>query len=85
MIDINSYDNAQLHLNAVKLPEIQRRKTEEDERQMRQFLCEGDLVVAEVQQISNQDKSISIHIRNNNFGKLQNGFLTKVSSDLVKK
>jgi exosome complex RNA-binding protein Rrp4 len=53
MIDINSYDVGQLHLNAVKLKEIQRRKTEEDERQMRQFLCEGDLVVAEVQQISN--------------------------------
>lgn len=48
-VDINSYDDAQLHLNAVKLPEIQRRKTEEDERQMRQFLAEGDLVVAEVQ------------------------------------
>jgi exosome complex component RRP4 len=52
---------------------------------MRQFLCEGDLVVAEVQQISNSDKSISIHIRNNKFGKLKNGFLTKVSSDLIKK
>lgn len=52
---------------------------------MRQLLCEGDLVVAEVQQISNQDKTISIHIRNDKFGKLTNGFLTKVSSDLVKK
>jgi exosome complex component RRP4 len=85
MIDINSYDSGQLHLNGVMLPEIQRRKTEEDERQMRQFLCENDLVVAEVQLINNQDKAISIHIRNDKFGKLKNGFLTKVSSDLIKK
>ena len=40
---------ASLHLNAVKLPEIQRRKTEEDERKMREYLAEGDLVVAEIQ------------------------------------
>lgn len=55
MIDIESYDTASLHLNAVKLQEIQRRKTEEDEKQMRQFLTEGDLVLAEVQQISSMD------------------------------
>lgn len=48
-IDINSSDAASLHLNAVKLPEVQRRKTEEDEKQMRNFLREGDLVCAEVQ------------------------------------
>ena len=85
MLEINSYDSGQLHLNGVMLPEVQRRKTEEDERQMRQFLSENDLVVAEVQLINNQDKNISIHIRNDKFGKLKNGFLAKVSSDLIKK
>lgn len=48
-IDIDSSDSASLHLNAIKLPEEQRRKTEEDEKQMRNFLKEGDLVCAEVQ------------------------------------
>ena len=74
-IDVNSYDDATLHLNSIKLAEIQRRKTEEDERQMRKFLTEGDLVVAEVQQISNMDKSINLHIRNESFGKLKSGAL----------
>ena len=48
-IDINSSDSASLHLNAVKITEVQRRKTEEDEKQRRNYLREGDLVCAEVQ------------------------------------
>lgn len=93
-VDINSYDDAQLHLNAVKLPEIQRRKTEEDERQMRLFLAEGDLLVAEVQgkiltnfllAIGSSDKSISLHIRNDNFGKLKDGLLKKINHNLIQK
>ena len=48
-IDINSSDSASLHLNAVKITEVQRRKTEEDEKQMRNYLREGDLICAEVQ------------------------------------
>lgn len=52
---------------------------------MRMFLTEGDLVLAEVQQISSMDQSISVHIRNEKFGKLKNGFLVKVGSDLIKK
>ena len=48
-VDINSSDAASLHLNAVKIAEVQRRKTEEDEKQMRTYLREGDLVCAEVQ------------------------------------
>jgi len=84
-VDVHSHEDATLHLNSIKLPEIQRRKTEEDERQMRSFLTEGDLLVAEVQAISNIDKSINLHIRNDNFGKLKGGALLKISSNLVKK
>lgn len=48
-------------------------------------MTEGDLVVAEVQQISNMDKSINLHIRNESFGKLKSGALLQVSPDLIKK
>lgn len=82
-IDIDSYELATLNLNAVKLPEIQRRKTEEDERKMREFLCEGDLVVAEIQGVSSQDKSISLHIKSNKYGKLDKGILVKVCHNLI--
>lgn len=82
-VDIASSDAASLHLNAVKLPEEQRRKTEEDEKQMRKFLREGDLVCAEVQSV-NQDGTISLHIRSDKFGKLGNGSLLNVEHSLVK-
>ena len=82
-IDINSSDSAGLHLNAVNLAEVQRRKTEEDEKQMRQFLREGDLVCAEVQSV-NQDGTINLHIRSNKFGKLANGVLVEIEHSLVK-
>ena len=52
---------------------------------MREYLCEGDLVVAEIQQISNRDGKISLHIRSEEFGKLKNGTLVDVCHDLVKK
>jgi exosome complex component RRP4 len=47
-VDINSYDLATLSINAVKLQEVQRRKTDEDEKQMRTLFKEGDLILAEV-------------------------------------
>jgi len=84
-VDIDSYELATLNLNAVKLPEIQRRKTEEDERKMREFLCEGDLVVAEIQGISSHDKSISLHVKSTKYGKLDKGILVQVSHNLIKR
>ena len=48
-VEIHATETASLHLNAIKLAEVQRRKTEEDEKQMRTFLREGDLLCAEVQ------------------------------------
>lgn len=82
-VDINSSDTASLHLNAVKLQEVQRRKTEEDEKQMRLMLKEGELVCAEVQSVNN-DGTISLHIRSNKFGKLSNGVLVEVEHSLIK-
>jgi exosome complex component RRP4 len=46
-IDINSECEAYLHLNSTYLPE-QRKKTEEDELNMRAMFKENDLVCAEV-------------------------------------
>ena len=41
-----------LHLNSVNLPGGElRRRSDEDERAMREYLAEGDLISAEVQQV----------------------------------
>lgn len=52
---------------------------------MREYLAEGDLVVAEIQSISSRDKSIELHIKSDKYGKLDQGLLVKVSHNLVKR
>ncbi|KAH7824302.1 putative exosome complex exonuclease RRP4 [Monocercomonoides exilis] len=84
-IDVGSRVHAALLLSAVNLPGgVLRRKDETDELNMRAFLQEGDLISAEVQKIHN-DGSLALHSRNLQYGRLENGFLIKVSASLIKR
>ena len=84
-VDVGSYRDATLQLSAITLPGgIQRRKQESDERQMRSFFNDGELVCAEVQ-LLHQNDSISIHTRNYKYGKLCTGTLVTVTSSLIKR
>ncbi|KAK0526759.1 Exosome complex component rrp4 [Tilletia horrida] len=83
--DIRSRLDANLLLSSVNLPGgIQRRKLEADEMQMRAFFAEGDLLVAEVQQVFG-DGGVSLHTRSLRYGKLRNGALARVQSTLVQR
>lgn len=58
-VDVNSYQHAILNLSAIQLAGgVQRRRVEEDKRQMRGYFIEGDLISAEVQQIGTFDGKI---------------------------
>lgn len=46
---------------------------------------ENDLIVAEIKGISYAEKLISLHIRNDKFGKLGNGVLVEVNNCLIGK
>lgn len=82
-VDIGASRDATLQLGAVNLPGgILRRKSEDDELQMRDFLKEGDLLNAEVQQ-TYADGSAGLHTRSLRFGKLRNGVFVKVPASLV--
>jgi exosome complex component RRP4 len=74
-----------LNLTSVTLPGgEQRRRSEEDQMAMRQIYKEGEVISAEVQQVGMQDGRISLQTRNKN-GKLYNGFLFRVDSNLVRR
>lgn len=48
-------------------------------------MSEGDLLVAEIKGISYSEKLISLHIRNDRFGKLGKGVLVEVNNCLIGK
>ncbi|KAI1778193.1 hypothetical protein F4818DRAFT_289119 [Hypoxylon cercidicola] len=78
-VDVGASLLAQLPLSAVNLPGgIQRRRTETDELQIRTFFSEGDLLVAEVQQLYGDGGAV-LHTRSLRFGKLRNGVFMAVS------
>ncbi|RKF61616.1 Exosome complex component rrp4 [Erysiphe neolycopersici] len=78
-VDIAAPNLASLPLSAINLPGgIQRKRTENDELQIRTFFSEGDLVIAEVQQL-NQNGMASLHTRSLRYGKLRNGLFMCVS------
>lgn len=78
-VDVAAPLLAQLPLSAINLPGgILRRRTTADELQIRTFFCEGDLVIAEVQNV-HQDGSASLHTRSLKYGKLRNGIFLAVS------
>ncbi|CCH58108.1 hypothetical protein TBLA_0A03080 [Henningerozyma blattae CBS 6284] len=82
-VDIGAKQHAVLMLGSVNLPGgILRRKSENDELQMRSFLKEGDLLNAEVQTLF-QDGSASLHTRSLKYGKLRDGIFLRVPSSLI--
>ncbi|KAF7635017.1 hypothetical protein Mgra_00005615 [Meloidogyne graminicola] len=84
-VDINARLHSILQLTSVNLPGGElRRKSIEDEFMMREYLKEGDLVSAEVQQ-SFHDGALSLHTRSLKYGKLGQGILVRVFSHLVRK
>ncbi|KAL9110101.1 MAG: hypothetical protein Q9227_005294 [Pyrenula ochraceoflavens] len=79
-VDVAAPLLAQLPLSSINLPGgILRRKTTADELQMRSYFQEGDLLVAEVQQIGSQDGAATLHTRSLKYGKLKNGMFLAVS------
>ncbi|KNC24080.1 hypothetical protein FF38_07408 [Lucilia cuprina] len=72
-VSINSSMDASLQLGSVNLPGgVLRRKSDDDELQMREFLKEGDLLNAEVQSVY-PDGGCALHTRSLRYGKLRNG------------
>lgn len=70
---------ASLPLSAINLPGgILRKRTETDELQIRSFFAEGDLVVAEVQQLFSDGGAV-LHTRSLKYGKLRNGVFVAVA------
>ncbi|SAL99905.1 hypothetical protein [Absidia glauca] len=84
-VDVNGRQDAVLLLSSVSLPGgVQRRKTESDELQMRQFFSEGDVLVAEVQSFYS-DGTMGLHTRGFKFCKLRNGSFLCVPPVLVQR
>ncbi|TDZ13271.1 Exosome complex component rrp4 [Colletotrichum spinosum] len=78
-VDVGSSQLAMLQISAINLPGgILRKRTDTDELQIRSFFAEGDLVVAEVQQL-HQDGAASLHTRSLKYGKLRNGVFAAVT------
>ena len=85
VLDINARFYAFLQLTAVNLPGgVQRRRTYEDELNMRRVFEENDLISAEVQELR-REGVIALHTRSLRYGKLTNGQFVKVAPTLVKR
>ena len=83
LVDIGGHQHSVLLLTSVNLPGgQQRRRTTEDQLQMRELYVEGDLISAEVQNFFH-DGSASIHARSLKYGKLLNGQNISVTPALV--
>uniref|UniRef100_K3X3G6 S1 motif domain-containing protein n=1 Tax=Globisporangium ultimum (strain ATCC 200006 / CBS 805.95 / DAOM BR144) TaxID=431595 RepID=K3X3G6_GLOUD len=84
-VDVNGQQDASLMLSSVTLPGgAQRRRTYEDQLQMRNFFVENDLISAEIQEVR-YDGSLSLHTRSLRYGKLENGQFVQVAPHLVKR
>jgi len=84
-VDVGGRQDAVLMLSSINLPGgEQRRRTAEDQLNMRHFYVEHDLASAEVQAFF-QDGSMSLHTRSLMYGKLQNGVLVCVMPTLIKR
>ncbi|KAK5105350.1 Exosome complex component rrp4 [Lithohypha guttulata] len=79
-VDVSAPLLAKLSMSSINLPGgTLRRRTANDELQMRRYFQEGDLLVAEVQSISSGDGSATLHARSLRYGKLRNGTFLAVS------
>ena len=77
-VEVHSKLDAVLLLSSVNLPGGElRRRSEEDERMMRDYLKEGDLISAEVQNIMS-DGTLMLHTRSLKYGKLGQGTMIQV-------
>ncbi|BEJ12036.1 hypothetical protein CspHIS471_0204960 [Cutaneotrichosporon sp. HIS471] len=84
-VEANARQDAVLMLSSVNLPGgVVRRKIESDALKMREFLAEGDLLVAEVQAFFG-DGAMSLHTRSLKYGKLRNGQLVVIPPRLVRR
>ncbi|CAD6588582.1 MAG: exosome non-catalytic core subunit rrp4 [Tremellales sp. Tagirdzhanova-0007] len=84
-VEANARQDAVLMLSSVNLPGgVQRRKIESDALKMRDFLAEGDLLVAEVQAFF-ADGAMSLHTRSLKYGKLRNGLLISLAPRLIRR
>lgn len=82
-VDVRARHDAVLLLSAVNLEGgEQRRRTAEDQLNMRSVFSEGDLVSAEVHALL-QDGSLSLHARSLEYGRLENGQMIRVPAALV--
>ena len=78
--------DAQLPLSGVDLPGgVQRIRTAEDARGMRRLYAEGDLLSAEVQQVTQSDGALILHTRSLRYGKLENGCAVQVPPGLIRR
>jgi exosome complex component RRP4 len=78
-VDIAAPLLAGLPLSAINLPGgILRKRDAADELNIRTFFTEGDLLVAEVQNLF-QDGAAALHTRSLKYGKLRNGYFISVS------
>jgi len=78
-VDVAAPLLAALPLSSINLPGgILRRRTAVDELNIRTFFTEGDLLVAEVQNVLS-DGSASLHTRSLKYGKLRNGYFLSVT------
>ncbi|ERT01833.1 hypothetical protein HMPREF1624_00127 [Sporothrix schenckii ATCC 58251] len=78
-VDVGAAQLAALPLSAINLPGgVLRKRTETDELQIRSFFAEGDLLVAEVQQIFGDGVAV-LHTRSLRYGKLRNGVFFAVA------
>lgn len=76
---------AQLPLQGVHLPGgVQRVRTAQDARDMRQFFTEGDLVSCEIHHVQH-DGTLTLHTRSLRYGKLENGCLVMVPPALMER
>jgi exosome complex component RRP4 len=78
-VDVGAPLLANLPLSSINLPGgILRKRTNVDELNIRSYFAEGELIVAEVQQLF-QDGAASLHTRSLKYGKLRNGYFLVVS------
>ncbi|KAJ1474740.1 hypothetical protein T484DRAFT_1635032, partial [Baffinella frigidus] len=81
LVDVCSSKGGILLLSSINLPSgEQRRRTQEDSLNMREIYAEGDLVSAEVHSVMH-DGAISLHTRNDKYGKLRHGILVEVKDE----
>ncbi|KAK9139558.1 hypothetical protein Scep_009239 [Stephania cephalantha] len=85
-VEINFSQDAVLMLSSMNMPDgIQRRRTANDELNMRTIFEENDIICAEVRDTFQQDGTLHLQARSRKYGKLEKGQLLTVSPYLVKR